>query len=452
MKIYSKEEASKTILLRSSDLEERIPMQIRDSIKKNFGKEISPEEVVREIVNDVKRRKDLALTDWTLKFDKVSITQFELKEKDFTKYLSKINPKLREAFGLAYKRILSFHKSQPITSWINNDLGGILGQFITPIQKIGIYIPGGRVPLFSSVLMIAVPAIVAGIKEMIFTTPPDKNGQISPKILAACGMIQNAGIKVRLFKLGGAQAIAALAYGTTQVPKVDKIYGPGNIFVSLAKKQVFGTVGIDGIFGPTEAMIIADETANPKLIASDLLAQAEHDYLAIPILLTHIKDLIVRVQKELDAQLTQMEKKNVIEISINNCGGIIQTSSLEDSIQISNEFAPEHLSLLIKNPFEVISQIKNAGAVFLGEDSFEVLGDYLAGPSHVMPTNGSARFSSPLSVIDFVKATSFFYLTKQMSKNLSESAETLALNEGLISHANAVVQRIREGGIRAERK
>jgi histidinol dehydrogenase len=441
MKIYSKEEASKTILIRSSDLEERIPTQIKDSIKKNFGKEISPEEVVRKIINDVKNRKDLALTDWTLKFDKVSITQFELKEKNFSKYLPKINPELKKALELAYKRILSFHESQPITSWINNDLGGVLGQIITPIQKIGIYVPGGRAPLFSSVLMIAIPAIVAGTKEMIFTTPPDMNGEISPKILAACGMIQNAGIKVRLFKLGGAQAIAALAYGTTQVPKVDKIYGPGNIFVSLAKKQVFGTVGIDGIFGPTEAMIIADETAKPKLIASDLLAQAEHDYLAIPILLTHVKNLIIRVQEELDTQLTQMEKKDVIEKSINTCGGIIQTSSLEDSIQISNEFAPEHLSLIIKNPFEVISQIKNAGAVFVGEDSFEVLGDYIAGPSHVMPTNGSARFSSPLSVIDFVKATSFFYLTKPISENLSDYAETLALNEGLIGHANAIVQR-----------
>ena len=447
MKIYSKEEASKTILLRSSDLEERIPMQIRDSIKKNFGKEISPEEVVRMIVNDVKKRKDLALTDWTLKLDKVSITQFELKEKDFTKYLLKINQKLRKALELAYKRILLFHKSQPITSWINNDLGGVLGQLITPIQKIGIYIPGGRAPLFSSVLMIAIPAIVAGTKEMIFMTPPDKNGDISPIILAACGMIQNAGIKVRLFKLGGAQAIAALAYGTTQVPKVDKIYGPGNIFVSLAKKQVFGTVGIDGIFGPTEAMIIADETAKPKLIASDLLAQAEHDYLAIPILLTHVKDLIIRVQEELDIQLTQMEKKDVIEKSINTCGGIIQTSSLEDSIQTSNEFAPEHLSLLIKSPFEVISQIKNAGAVFLGEESFEVLGDYIAGPSHVMPTNGSARFSSSLSVVDFVKAINIIYLTKEKSKSLSDYAETLALNEGLTSHANAIVQRRKnEGG------
>jgi histidinol dehydrogenase len=452
MKIYSKEEASKTILLRSSNFEERILIQIRDSIKKIFGKVISPEEVVRLIVNDVKKRKDLALTDWTHKLDKVSITQFELREKDFTKYLLKINPKLRRALEIAYKRILSFHKSQPITSWINNDLGGFLGQFITPIQKIGIYVPGGQTPLFSSVLMIAIPAIVAGTKEMIFTTPPDKNGEISPKIVAACGMIQSAGIKVRLFKLGGAQAIAALAYGTTQIPKVDKIYGPGNIFVSLAKKQVFGTVGIDGIYGPTEAMIIADETAKPRLIASDLLAQAEHDYLAIPILLTHVNDLIVRVQEELETQLTQMEKKDVIEKSIKTCGGIIQTNSLEESIQISNEFAPEHLSLLIKSPFEVISQIKNAGAVFLGEDSFEVLGDYIAGPSHVMPTNGSARFSSPLSVIDFIKATSFFYLTKPMSENLSGYAETLALNEGLIGHANAVIQRKKkEGGIRAER-
>ena len=447
IRIYNKEEASKTILLRNFSMNESLTQRIRDSIKKNFGKELAPEEVVRIIINDVKKRKDQALTDWTIKLDKVSITQFELRERDFTKYLSIISPKLRRALEIAYSRILLFHKSQPISSWVNNDLGGVLGQFITPIQKIGIYIPGGNFPLFSSVLMTAIPAIVAGTKEIIFTSPPDQNGEISPKILAACGLIQKAGVNIRIFKLGGAQAIAALAYGTKQVPNVDKIYGPGNIFVNLAKKQVFGNVGIDGIYGPTEAIIIADENAKPELIAADLLAQAEHDSLAIPILLTHVKDLISRVQEELNKQLSKVDRKDIAEKSIKNSGGIIQTNSLEDSIQISNEFAPEHLSLLIKNPFELISQIKNAGAVFLGEESFEVLGDYIAGPSHVMPTNGSARFSSALSVADFVKTINFIYLTKEKSKSLSDYAETLALNEGLTSHANAIVQRRKnEGG------
>jgi histidinol dehydrogenase len=440
IKIYSKEEASKSILLRNYFSEERLPQRVKDSIKKNFGKEFSPQEVVKIIIEDVKKRKDRALTDWTLKLDNVSITQFELKE-DFTKYLPIISPKLRKALEVAYSRILSFHKSQPTSSWVNNDLGGVLGQIITPIQKVGIYIPGGSFPLISSVLMTAIPAIVAGTKEIIFTSPPDKNGEISPKILAACGMIQKAGIKIRIFKLGGAQAIAALAYGTTQVPRVDKIFGPGNVFVNLAKKQVFGNVGIDGIYGPTEAIIIADESAKPELIAADLLAQAEHDPLAIPIFLTHVKELISRVQEEINKQLTQVDRKDIAEKSLESNGGIIQTNSLEDSIQISNDFAPEHLSLLIKNPFEVIPQIKNAGALFLGEESFEVLGDYIAGPSHVMPTNGSARYSSPLSVIDFVKAINLIYLTKNESKNLSDYAEILALNEGLTGHANTISQR-----------
>ena len=453
IKIYSKEEASKTILLRNSLSSENLPQQVKDSINKNFGKDLSPEEAVSMIITDVKKRKDLALTDWTLKLDNVSINQFELKEKDFSKYLRSINPKLRKALEIAYSRILSFHKSQPITSWVNNDLGGVMGQYITPIQKIGIYVPGGRCPLFSSVLMTAIPAIVAGTKEIIFTSPPDSDGKISPKILAACGMIQKAGVKTRIFKLGGAQAIAALAYGTPQVPRVDKICGPGNIFVSIAKKQVFGIVGIDGIYGPTEAVIIADESAKPELIASDLLAQAEHDVLAIPILLTHTKDLISRVQEEIYIQLNQLNRRDVAEKSLKNSGGIIQTNSLEDSIQISNEFAPEHLSLLIKNPFEAISQIKNAGAVFLGEYSFEVLGDYVAGPSHVMPTNGSARFSSPLSVTDFVKAINLIYITKKESKRLSDYAEILALNEELTGHANTIVQRKKnEGGSLDEKK
>ena len=444
--VYNKEEALKTILLRTPELKREIPLQIKNSIKGIFGKELSPEDAVKIIISDVRERRDSALIDWTRKLDKVSLTQFEEVEKDFTKFLEKLTPKIRKALEIAYTRIMNFHKSQPITSWINNDLGGILGQMISPIAKIGIYIPGGSTPLFSSVLMTAIPAVVAGVDEIIFTTPPDRNGKISLNILASCGLIQKSGIKIRVFKLGGAQAIAALAYGTTQVPKVDKIVGPGNIFVNIAKKLVYGFVGIDGIYGPTEAIIIADETAKPELIASDMLAQAEHDFLAIPILLCHDAVIIAQLQEEIKGQLDQLERKDIIKVSLKNKGGIIKTNSLEDSIQISNEFAPEHLSLLIKDPLEIIPKIKNAGAIFAGEASFEVLGDYIAGPSHVMPTNGSARFSSSLSVMDFMKATTLVYFNEESSKMLWEYAEALAREENLTGHANAVIQRKKNDG------
>ena len=441
IRIYNIEEAIQTILVRNSKFGEEIPLQIKNSIKEIFGRDLTPEQVVKIIVNDVRERKDLALIDWTCKIDKVSLTQFEETKEDFTKYIQRISPETRKTLEIAYTRIFAFHQSQPITSWMNSNLGGLLGQIITPIEKIGIYIPGGNAPLFSSVLMTAIPAVVAGTKEIIFVTPPDRNGNISNKILAACGLIQNSGIKTRVFKLGGAQAIAALAYGTSQVPKVDKIYGPGNIFVNLAKKLVFGSVGIDGIYGPTEAMIIADESAKPELIASDMLAQAEHDYLAISILLTHKQEMIERVKEELNRQLEKLERKTIIETSLKNKGGIIKTKSLEESIQIANEFAPEHLSLLIKNPLEFIPQIKNTGAIFAGDFSFEVLGDYVAGPSHVMPTSGSARFSSSLSVIDFVKAINLIYFNTLSSKMLWNHAERYSIEENLTAHANAVRQR-----------
>ncbi len=441
LKIYSLEEARKSILKRDSLLSEDIPLPIKNAITMVFGKNLTPLEVVKLIIEDVKKRKDQALTDWTSKLDNAVLTQFEFFEENLDIYLTLIDPKLRRAMEIARDRILAFHQAQPIINWMRYDLGGNLGQKITPIEKVGIYIPGGKTPLFSSILMSAIPAIVAGTKEITFTTPPDAKGELCPEILAACSLIKNFNVTIRLFKLGGVQAIAALAYGTDQVPKVDKIVGPGNIFVNLAKKEVYGKVGIDGIYGPTEALIIADESANPSFIASDLLAQAEHDYFAIPILLTHDKSLILRVQEELNRQFELLERKTIIKSALEYKGGIIFTNSLSQSIEVSNEFAPEHLSLMIRNPWEILNKIRNAGGIFVGENSYEVLGDYIAGPSHIMPTSGSARFSSPLSVNDFIKITNIVSLNDSDAQFLSEFAEIFGKSEGLTAHSNAVNQR-----------
>lgn len=399
------------------------------------------DEIVREIVSDVRKRKDIALTEWTLKLDMVKITQFELENVDLEDCLKTLDTELREALELARSRIYQFHKSQPIESWIVSNLEGQLGQKITPIKNVGIYIPGGTSPLISSVLMSAIPAVVAGTKNIIFASPPNRDGDINKMIVAACVLIQQMGVNIRIFRIGGAQAIAAMAFGTSQVPKVDKIVGPGNIYVNLAKKEVYGIVGIDGIYGPTEALILADDTANPTLIAADLLAQAEHDSLAIPILLTPSKELALAVKEEVKKQIVSLEKNDIIRESITNQGGIILTNSIEESIEFSNNFGPEHLSVMVKEPEEIIDQIENAGGIFVGENSFEVLGDYVAGPSHVMPTNGTARFSSPLSVADFVKRISIVNLNKTVARDLSKVAIIIAQSENLTGHANSAILR-----------
>ena len=427
IRVYTTDEARNTILKRETIF----------SNPEFSSNNISPEEIVRKIVKDVRERGDQALKDWTLKLDDVNIDQFEIFDVNFEECLSTINPELKKALEISSERIYKFHKSQPILSWMNYNLGGQLGQIIKPIKKIGIYIPGGKTPLFSSILMTAIPAVVAGTKDIFFVSPPEKNGTLSNIVLATCGLIKKFGANIRIFKIGGAQAIAAMAFGTEQVPKVEKIVGPGNIYVNLAKKEVYGIVGIDGIYGPTEVIIIADETANPSLIASDLLAQAEHDPLAIPILVTSDQNLISYIKNELKRQIMDLERNVIIKKSIQNKGGIILTNSLEESIQISNEFAPEHLSLMVKDPMTVLNQIENAGGIFIGENSFEVLGDYIAGPSHVMPTNGTARFSSALSVYDFIKRINLVCLNKETTLNLSKYAEKMAESEKLTGHAKA---------------
>ena len=324
-----------------------------------------------------------------------------------------------------------------MSSWTTNELGGSLGQIINPIQRVGFYIPGGSAPLPSTVIHSVSPAIVAGVEEIVIASPPP----ISSIILATCNIMRALHGKIRVFQIGGAQAIAALAYGTESVPKVNKIIGPGNIFVTLAKREVFGIVGIDGIAGPTEAVIFADESANPELIASDLLAQAEHDYLAIPIVITTSQDLANKVKISIEEQILDLPRSKIAEHAIKNNGGIIVIPNTEKAISVINNFAPEHLSIVIKNPKQLLPLIKNSGGVFLGESSCEVLGDYIAGPSHVMPTGGAAKFSSPLSVLDFIKITSLISLDRKTVKSIAPLAEILACNEELQAHSEAARRR-----------
>jgi len=432
IKVYSVEEAREKILKRGKTF----------SNFTNEGENEKAKIIVRDIVEDVRKRGDKAIKDWTLKLDKVDLDKFELLNEKFEDALFIIDPKLRKALEVAADRIYRFHKSQPITSWMNFDLGGQVGQIIKPIETVGIYIPGGITPLFSSILMTAIPAIIAGTRNLILASPPNTIGTLSNIILATCGIITQFNVNLRLFMIGGAQAIAAMAYGTEQVPKVDKIVGPGNIYVNMAKKEVYGIVGIDGIYGPTEAVIIADETANPSFIAADLIAQAEHDALAVPIVITSSQNLNKSIKKEYELQIRNVERDSIIKKSIENNGGIVLTESIAQSIEISNEFGPEHLTLMIKEPMIFIDKIENAGGIFVGENSFEVLGDYIAGPSHVMPTNGTARFNSALSVNDFIKRISYVNLDKKKALELSEYAEEMAKAESLTGHANASKLRI----------
>ncbi|MFI5223945.1 MAG: histidinol dehydrogenase, partial [Nitrospirales bacterium] len=336
----------------------------------------------------------------------------------------------------------AFHRCQPLSSWFTNELGGTLGQIIRPIQRVGLYVPGGTAPLPSSVLMSAIPSRVAGAKEIVVVTPPHRSFvsselPVDPIILAACAI---SGVD-EVYLLGGAQAIGALAYGTETIRPVDKIFGPGNLFVTLAKRQVYGVVGIDGLAGPTETIVLADESANPAWVAADLLAQAEHDLLASAILLTPSQALIEKVQVEVAQQMEQRNRAEIIAASLENRGGAVLTADLEEALQLANDYAPEHLGLSVRDPWNWVEKVKNAGGIFVGEHSFEVLGDYLAGPSHVMPTGGSARFASPLNVWDFVKIVSLIALDGSTAQSLGPIAATIAQAECLDAHANAALQR-----------
>jgi len=396
---------------------------------------------VEEIVKSVKENGDRAVLEYTAKFDGAELDCMEVGADEIDRAWGRTPESLKEALTEAADSIKRFHEKQKRNSFIDNTLKGrITGQLINPIEKVGIYVPGGKSPYPSTVLMNAIPAKVAGVENLVMITPPGKNGEIMDNILAAAKI---AGVD-RIFKAGGAQGIAALAYGTETIPKVYKITGPGNIYVALAKKQVYGIVDIDMIAGPSEILIIADDTANPRYLAADLLSQAEHDELASSVLVTSSEKLAEAVSKEVDIQLANLTKREIAEKSLENYGRIIITEDLNEAIDIANEIATEHLELMVSEPFLYINSIKNAGAIFVGENTPEPLGDYYAGPNHTLPTNGTAKFSSPLSVDDFIKKTSVIYYSKEALKEVKDTILEISDSEGLTAHSNSIRIRFEE--------
>jgi histidinol dehydrogenase len=394
--------------------------------------------VVRDIIADVRANGDKALFAYSRKFDKNDLKELAVSQAEWEEGLAAVGPELKGIIERAAVNIRAFHEAQKRTGFVLNDRPGILtGQRILPIEKVGLYIPGGLAAYPSSVLMNVIPAKIAGCEEVVITTPANREGKVNPAILAAAWI---AGAD-KIFKVGGAQAIAALAYGTESVPKVDKIVGPGNAFVSEAKRQVFGTVAIDMIAGPSEILIVADGKSNPKWVAADLLSQAEHDRIASAVLVTDSEDLAKAVQSEIEAQLKALDREEIARASIETNGKIIVAGSIDEAIDVSNAIAPEHLELSIDEPFAKLGAVKNAGSVFLGRYSPEALGDYYAGTNHVLPTMGTARFSSALSVDDFIKKTQYIYYTKDAFRAVADDIAGFAESEGLTGHAKSALSR-----------
>lgn len=390
---------------------------------------------VTEILSQVKEKGDKALYELTKQFDGVELKSLEVSRNELKKAYDTLEPELVSSIERAFENIRKFHQKQKENSWFDiEEKGIILGQKVTPLERVGVYVPGGTAPLPSSVLMNVIPAKTAGVKEVMMFTPPREGGMPDPVILA-CAYISGAD---RVFSIGGAQAVAAMAYGTETIPKVDKITGPGNIYVAVAKKMVYGICDIDMIAGPSEILIIADKYANPAYIAADLLSQAEHDLLASSILISDSNELIVSVLEEIERQIQMLSRKELIRQSVENYGAAVLAESIEEAVALSNRIAPEHLELMVKNPFSLLGNIKNAGAIFLGEYSPEPLGDYMAGPNHILPTNGTARFFSPLSVSDFVKKSSIISYSKEALKSLYKDVVRFAQTEGLDAHAGSV--------------
>jgi histidinol dehydrogenase len=455
LKIYDAETAKKSILKRIPPDETPVTPAMLERLATTFGERISPEEAVKRILRDVRTRGDAALREWSNKLDGFPAdAPIRVPAEALTAALEALDAPTREALEVAATRIREFYRRQPLTSWFTNDLGGTLGQLIRPHKRVGLYTPGGTAPLPSTVLMSAIPAQVAGVKDIVIVTPPQRQMQnaegrmqnnsssnilhssfslVSPVILAACAL---CGI-TEVYAMGGAQAIAALAYGTESVPAVDKIFGPGNLFVTLAKRQVFGAVGIDGLAGPTETVVIADDTAKPAWVAADLLAQAEHDVLASAILLTPSRKLAEAVQVEVGRQMETLPRAEILAQSLPGQSGIVITKDLDEAAALNNAYAPEHLCLSVIDPWALSEKIVNAGGIFMGEHSFEVLGDYVAGPSHVMPTGGSARFASPLNVWDFVHIISLIALNPATTAHIAPLAARIARAEGLEGHARS---------------
>ncbi len=394
-------------------------------------------EAVNEIVEGVKAGGDKAVFEYTKKFDGADISKdnFIVSKEEIEEAYAAVSPEVLEVIRKAIVNIRTYHEKQKQYSWFDSQPNGtILGQKVTPLSRVGVYVPGGKAAYPSSVLMNILPAKVAGVEQIIMVTPPGKDGRVNPGTLVAAN---EAGADV-VYKVGGAQAIAALAFGTESIPKVDKIVGPGNIFVALAKKAVYGYVSIDSIAGPSEILVIADETANPRYVAADLLSQAEHDELASAILVTTSEALADAVSNEVDAFTQKLSRKAILEKSLENYGYILIAEDLNGAVDIANAIASEHLEIVTRNPFEVMTQIKNAGAIFLGEYSSEPLGDYFAGPNHVLPTNGTAKFFSPLSVDDFIKKSSIIYYSRQALEPVKDDIIKFAESESLTAHANSI--------------
>ena len=416
---------------------------LEDLLKRSPNNYGQYEASVKEILDKVKEEKDAAVFAYTAKFDGAELTAdtIEVTEAEIEEAYAQVDDTLLTVIRKAKDNIESYHAKQRQNSWFDSKPDGtILGQKITPLHRVGVYVPGGKAVYPSSVLMNVMPAKVAGVDEIIMVTPPGKNGKVSPNTLVAA---KEAGVD-KIYKVGGAQAIGALAYGTESIPKVDKIVGPGNIFVALAKKAVYGYVSIDSIAGPSEILVVADETANPRYVAADLLSQAEHDELASAILVTTSEKLAHEVSDQVDGFLKELSRAEIISKSLDNYGYILLADTMEDVIDVANEIASEHLEIQTKNPFEVMTKIRNAGAIFIGEYASEPLGDYFAGPNHILPTNGTAKFFSPLSVDDFIKKSSIISYSREALQKVHKDIESFAKAEQLTAHANSIHVRFEE--------
>jgi histidinol dehydrogenase len=419
---------------------EALPAQVRAGIRATFGEDLGAEDVVRRILDDVRIRRDAALRDYTRAFDHAEIGQLQVTEAQIDAAVERVGKEVMAALQAAAQRIRAFHEHARRRSWLEHTpAGGALGQLIRPLERVAVYAPGGRAPYPSSVLMAAIPARVAQVKEVVLASPPGSaHGDVSDVLLAAARVANIDAV----YRVGGAQAIGALAYGTESVPRVDKIVGPGNLFVVLAKRMVFGQVGIEALPGPTECLVVADDSANPAWVAADLLAQAEHDPLACSLLITPDAALADAVEAEVATQTQTLPRRAIVEESLANRGGIAETCDLEEAIDLANAFAGEHLCLAVRDPWTWLGKVRHAGGVFLGELNAEAIGDYTAGPSHIMPTGGTARFSSPVNVDDFLKVISVFALGAEDLRQAGPPAVVLARAESLEAHARAVECRL----------
>ncbi len=465
--IIGKQAGQERIMRNRGMLGDEVAPELLGRIEKTMGERLSPEQAVARIIADIRARGDAALLDWTRKLDRVDLPTVAVNQDEIDAAYAETPAVVRESIELAAARVRAFHEKQKPKSWLSgkgeafarvrsslkedlrfvedvnasDDLTNaspLLGQRITPLARVGIYVPGGVAPLPSSLIMSAVPASVAGVREIVIATPPSREGHIAPAILAAAKIV---GVS-RVYAMGGAQSIAALAFGTATVARVDKIIGAGGIFTTIAKRQVFGVVGIDGLYGPTETLLIADDSANPGWCAADMLAQAEHDELATSLLITNSQLLAKQVIIEIEKQVASLARRDIIAKSLAGQGAIIVVENLDEAMELGNAFAPEHMCLLVREPWNWVGKVENAGGVFVGEWTNEALGDYVIGPSHVMPTANTARFSSPLNVNDFVKITSIFSVSASEANELGERAATLAEAEGLTGHAAAIRRRV----------